>query len=316
MASSYLPYVHQFPNNSINNIKGWDTKLLYCFYGIPPIADSGSPVDYIAYLNSLDSTNLGINLFDAIDDYERTSGILISKGIPQCLNSNLTNPSLNKLNAGIPFWYFKTGKTFRIRARLYVRVTDGALEFDINGGVTYKLRADQPLYTGFTRFQNLAWPNGSSSHGHTFMNTDITYPATIPVDLELVYHSIMVQDKTGGSDTNKVTYPSFKCNGYYQYSHNGFSTSDNKINSYVPIYGLMGGDEHRSTVGKTEFVIDPDTPSQAYPLNLGDRSELPSNSRYFYNDKLSFYINFSGSETNFDRLTHIYLDYLTIEELS
>jgi len=101
---------HIPPDFNINTVKGWNTRLLYNFYGSPATA----PMDYV----SVTGADYTINIFDAIDTWANGIGSIVSKG--QFL---------------FPHRYFKTGKSIRVRGKLIISVDGSSPLFNINARI-------------------------------------------------------------------------------------------------------------------------------------------------------------------------------------
>lgn len=109
---------HIAPSLNINSVKGWDTRLIYCFYGLPD-----SPFNYVSVAGGDYETNLfqAIKLFG---DYYKGNNTF---GLDR---------------------YYSTGKNLRIKGRFIVTSNDSNRLFNIwvnldnkDLGINYQLAA-------------------------------------------------------------------------------------------------------------------------------------------------------------------------------
>ena len=141
---------HIPPDFNINTVKGWNTRLLYNFYG----SHANATMDYV----SVTGADYTINIFDAIDTWASGIGRIVSKG--QFL---------------FPHRYFKTGKSIRVRGRVLV-TSDDSRTFNIRASINNSNYGTSPV---------AAQNDGAN---HTFAKGNIR--TNVPVEFEIVYTSV------------------------------------------------------------------------------------------------------------------------------
>jgi hypothetical protein len=141
---------HSTPTFIVNKVKGWNTRLIYAYYGI-----IGSTFDYV----SESGGNLTLNLFSVIANS----------------SLNASNGSIYKGQySNLGPRYFKTGKSLRIKGQFLITGTSSKIfnilsQIDITGG------------GGTTLISNT-----NNNHNHT-LPSNIT---DCPVNFELTYNSL------------------------------------------------------------------------------------------------------------------------------
>ena len=108
---------HSPPSFNINTVKGWNTRLLYNFYGAP-----SAIFDYY-----VTGGNYAINIFDVIQTWEANNTQLGSKG-----------------QFVFPAKYFKTGKSVRVRGRLLINGGTSSI-FNIRASIDNSVNGLTPV---------------------------------------------------------------------------------------------------------------------------------------------------------------------------
>ena len=142
---------HIPPNFTINGVKGWNSRLLYTFYG------NASNPDFDYYAQTGDYT---INLFSAIADWQQTNGAILSKG---------------QYNYPQYSYFFKTGKSIRVK---------GTLLIDADAA-TFNIRASIKNVT-----DNSVWAIARPNNGNDHTVGKGGVHEKMPVNFEITYGCI------------------------------------------------------------------------------------------------------------------------------
>ena len=179
---------HTPPNFTVNSIKGWNTRLLYTFYGY-----FNTAFNYYAV-----ATNYTNNLFSTIANWENSNAIIVSKG---------------QYNYPQYSYFFKTGKSIRVKGHLLVTSDDTNQIFNIFA----KIR-------NITDNSLISIASSDKSNSHTFANGTIVNG--LPINFEITYSCV--------EDNNDLY---FQANGFFQYEYDSYSGGGtNRSVVYVPIW--------------------------------------------------------------------------------
>lgn len=142
---------HTAPTLTINEVKGWQTRLLYSYYG-----KLDTLMDYVEETEGA----FNRNLFTVIDEYENTSEFTLKKGVYT-----------------FPPSYFWTGKSVKIEGQFLVSVEEGPKNFNIRANIK-KQNGD---------IAEIAATNNYNSHTFARGNSAIN----VPVYFKIVYTSVV-----------------------------------------------------------------------------------------------------------------------------
>jgi len=235
MPALYLKnYIHTTPTHLINGVKGWNSRLIYSYYG--------SPTNTLPYLEATGG-DYSINIFEAIRLYTfpDTGGSPIYKG---------TNR--------FPPRYFSTGKNLRIKGSLKISTTGTAI-FNTNISIYYP-------GLGTTSIAN---QNGGGNH--TVANRDGV--DDMPINFDITLTSIEMYDtvnqtnevymqanghyqyayssfSTGGDNTDTVYVPIYGKNEYGPNKTPYILVADNFENPIPLIWSFTGS----SNVDKIDIL--------------------------------------------------------------
>ena len=218
-------YKHSSPTFNINGVKGWDTRLIYSYYGYPKLiynySESGSAGGY---------TN---NLFEGIEYFQEDSGKTFH-------SSSLAYKGEYQR---YPAYYFKTGKTLRIKSNIYISSSvDDYTTLNVRTGI-YNLTTSQ-YYT-----------LGIQNYGYKNHETNRLLQASVDLEINLTSVGVFLSS----SLTNKLY---IQANGFYQYLNldcfinpSNCNTASFSQHQYVPI-GLNPIPPFENETGSFRYVGD------------------------------------------------------------
>ena len=143
------------PTKTINNINGWNTRLLYSYCGI----FNNNFFDYVDVINGSYSSDFSTNLFDAMDYYQ---------------THTVPNDAVYKGTSTFPSRYFTTGKNVRVKGRFLVSGDNDI--FNIRTG----------LFNSGNGVIGLSRQNAGNTH-HFANDNNVS---DVPVDFSIIYTSI------------------------------------------------------------------------------------------------------------------------------
>lgn len=147
---------HPNPNFIINQVKGWNSRVLYTYYGAP----GWTPLDIY---NAYDDVT---NIFYAIENYNSSNSVILSKGQYQY-------PQYSR--------FFKTGKSIRVKGSLLVSSTSDPI-FNISA----------KIYNG-TNSSLLTIAAQNNGSNHIFAQNSSYY--NVPVNFEITYNCVETDNK-------------------------------------------------------------------------------------------------------------------------
>jgi hypothetical protein len=260
MAFVNRTYKHPAPTFNVNGVKGWDTRLIYSYYGYPMYA-TGFQYNYWRQTSG-SNPNYDYNLFEGIKDFE-VSQLYPDQG--GGFSNEIYSSSIYKgTYENFPSRYFKTGKTLRIKSNMIISSSgvESTPLFNMRVGIYNNTRST--YYTLGTQYQNM------QSHYSPRYNY-------APVSIEI--NIISVESYDSSSISNQLL---MKAEGFYQYTNltcisPGTCTTPLSDFNYVPIglndVSVYVGDITDSYILTLDFLnsvgIDAIYPSQLTIEELG-----------------------------------------------